>query len=452
MSASTTSLQRESTRSSASGPIAACTPSSDASRVEQLAHDQALDRDADVEQVPHFFAGHQRHERAAVALALEQALVAERLDGGAHRRAGDAELAREIHLGQRRAGLDRAVKDLLAQRDDDGFGGGDRGDGESAHQAAISVAVPAANRIARVDAGLGFRARFVASPATLGRDLIECAGQTEVAGQLQHPSSAARRRGPTGFLHCVARARTRRPRRLQPNTPPYGRTLTCKTVRHKRPRIYVGYRRIRSATRRNFARGTANRHVGCGPHVWGPRPTLRPCRPVDRWCMSHSTRFARETDARGRGVVSRQPILDNVERIVGFELLTPPEAHPHEATASVLAQAIADIGLHQARRRPARVRGRHPRVPAARLARCRWTPSASCWRSRPTSTSTTSCSTVLREIRTAGFKIALDGYRERHRRRGAAGPRRQREDRRLGPLRGGRSRSTSTPRAGAGWT
>ena len=80
-----------------------------------------------------------RDERAAVALALEQALVAERLDRGADRRAGDAELARQVGLGQRRAGLDRAVEDLLAQRDDDGFGGRDRGDGESGHQAATSV-------------------------------------------------------------------------------------------------------------------------------------------------------------------------------------------------------------------------------------------------------------------------------------------------------------------------
>ena len=61
--------------------------------------------------------------------------------------------------------------------------------------------------------------------------------------------------------------------------------------------------------------------------------------------MSHSTRFARETERAAAVVVSRQPILDNVERIVGFELLTPPEAHPHEATAGVLSQAIADIGL-----------------------------------------------------------------------------------------------------------
>ena len=154
---------------------------------EQLAHDQALDRDPDAEEVQHFLAREQRHERAAIALALEQPFVAERLDGGAHGRTGHAELAREVDLGQRRARLDRAVEDLLAQRDHDGFSGGDRGDGESAHQAAISVPMPAAIPHARVDAGLGFRARFVASPAAFGGDLIERARQTEIAGQLQHP-------------------------------------------------------------------------------------------------------------------------------------------------------------------------------------------------------------------------------------------------------------------------
>ena len=128
--------------------------------------------------------------------------------------------------------------------------------------------------------------------------------------------------------------------------------------------------------------------------------------------MSHSTRFARETDRAAAVVVSRQPILDNVERIVGFELLTPPEAHPHEATASVLAQAIADIGLLRlVGTRPAHVDVSREFLlavsPAAAGPR-----RASCSRSRPTSTSTTSCSTVLREVRNAGFRIALDGFRD----------------------------------------
>ena len=42
-------------------------------------------------------------------------------------------------------------------------------------------------------------------------------------------------------------------------------------------------------------------------------------------------------------MVYRQPILDLCERIVAFELLTPAVS-AGEATASVLAQAIAEWG------------------------------------------------------------------------------------------------------------
>src|SRR5262245_22770589 len=68
--------------------------------------------------------------------------------------------------------------------------------------------------------------------------------------------------------------------------------------------------------------------------------------------MQHRARFARNTlndvvSTVAPVIVARQPILDHVEKIVGFELLTPESAHPDEATASVLAQAIADIGLQR---------------------------------------------------------------------------------------------------------
>jgi EAL and modified HD-GYP domain-containing signal transduction protein len=43
-------------------------------------------------------------------------------------------------------------------------------------------------------------------------------------------------------------------------------------------------------------------------------------------------------------VVSRQPILDRAERVVGYELLTPVSGDPAEATAGVLARALLDIG------------------------------------------------------------------------------------------------------------
>src|SRR3954447_5234931 len=43
-------------------------------------------------------------------------------------------------------------------------------------------------------------------------------------------------------------------------------------------------------------------------------------------------------------VVSRQPIFDRSERVVGYELLTPVSGDPAEATAGVLARALLDIG------------------------------------------------------------------------------------------------------------
>src|SRR3954451_22489824 len=70
--------------------------------------------------------------------------------------------------------------------------------------------------------------------------------------------------------------------------------------------------------------------------------------------MQTRVRFAsdQQQDAVAPVVVSRQPILDLCERIVAFELLTPAVS-AGEATASVLAQAIADIGL-------SRLAGDHP--------------------------------------------------------------------------------------------
>src|SRR3954453_10501455 len=70
--------------------------------------------------------------------------------------------------------------------------------------------------------------------------------------------------------------------------------------------------------------------------------------------MQPRVRFAsdQQQDAVAPVVVSRQPILDLCERIVAFELLTPAVT-TGEATASVLAQAIADIGL-------SRLAGDHP--------------------------------------------------------------------------------------------
>ena len=127
--------------------------------------------------------------------------------------------------------------------------------------------------------------------------------------------------------------------------------------------------------------------------------------------MSHSTRFARETDRAAAVVVSRQPILDNVERIVGFELLTPPEAHPHEATAGVLSQAIADIGLLKL------VGDRPAYVDVTReflllVSPLPLDPERVVLEIAADEHIDDELLAVLREIRAAGFKIALDGFRD----------------------------------------
>ncbi|MDA0173822.1 HDOD domain-containing protein [Solirubrobacter taibaiensis] len=127
--------------------------------------------------------------------------------------------------------------------------------------------------------------------------------------------------------------------------------------------------------------------------------------------MSHSTRFARETERAAAVVVSRQPILDNVERIVGFELLTPPEAHPHEATAGVLSQAIADIGLLKL------VGDRPAHVDVTReflllVSPLPLDPARVVLEIAADEHIDDELLAVLREIRTAGFRIALDGFRD----------------------------------------
>jgi c-di-GMP phosphodiesterase len=66
-----------------------------------------------------------------------------------------------------------------------------------------------------------------------------------------------------------------------------------------------------------------------------------------------------ETAAACEVVVARQPILDRDERIAGYELLFSASSgraaanHAHDATARVLVQSVADLGLEQ-------VAGDHP--------------------------------------------------------------------------------------------
>jgi EAL and modified HD-GYP domain-containing signal transduction protein len=126
--------------------------------------------------------------------------------------------------------------------------------------------------------------------------------------------------------------------------------------------------------------------------------------------MHQRARFARGPhDAVAPVVVSRQPILDHLERIVAFELLTPPVKLPREATASALAQAIADIGLPRlVGSRPAHVDVTREFLVAVRplpLA-----PDSVVLEVRADQKVDDLLLLALREARDAGFRIALDGF------------------------------------------
>ena len=90
-----------------------------------------------------------------------------------------------------------------------------------------------------------------------------------------------------------------------------------------------------------------------------PRPALRHARPAaagliltglvtDTAVMSRTARFGRADEtAAAPVVVARQPILDSAENVIGYGLLSPsaPIADPRGATASVLVQSFADVGI-----------------------------------------------------------------------------------------------------------
>ena len=65
--------------------------------------------------------------------------------------------------------------------------------------------------------------------------------------------------------------------------------------------------------------------------------------------MSSTARFGRapSSTAADPVVVARQPIFDRAENVIGFELLSPLNrtADPRGASASVLVQSFADVGL-----------------------------------------------------------------------------------------------------------
>jgi EAL and modified HD-GYP domain-containing signal transduction protein len=125
--------------------------------------------------------------------------------------------------------------------------------------------------------------------------------------------------------------------------------------------------------------------------------------------MQLRTRFVRSSeDIPLPVVVSRQPILDHLERIVAFELLTPAD-ESREATASLLAHAFGDIGL----KRLAGSRAVHVNVTRDFLLAVRplpMDPSRVVLEIDATQPADDALLMVLREARDAGFRIALDGF------------------------------------------
>jgi EAL and modified HD-GYP domain-containing signal transduction protein len=125
--------------------------------------------------------------------------------------------------------------------------------------------------------------------------------------------------------------------------------------------------------------------------------------------MQLRTRFVRtEEDTPTPVVVSRQPILDHVERIVAFELLTPGE-ESREATAGLIAHAFGDIGLP----RLAGARAVHVNVSRDFMLAVRplpMDPSRVVLEIDASQPVDEALLLVLREAREAGFRITLDDF------------------------------------------
>src|SRR5690349_6382330 len=126
--------------------------------------------------------------------------------------------------------------------------------------------------------------------------------------------------------------------------------------------------------------------------------------------MQLKTRFVRsEEDIATPVVVSRQPILDHLERIVAFELLTQDDASL-ESTASLLAHAFGDIGLP----RLEGARAVHINVGRDFLLAVRplpLDPARVVLEVDAGQPADEALLLVLREAREGGFRIALDGFR-----------------------------------------
>jgi EAL and modified HD-GYP domain-containing signal transduction protein len=127
--------------------------------------------------------------------------------------------------------------------------------------------------------------------------------------------------------------------------------------------------------------------------------------------MQQRARFARAPhDDVAAVVVSRQPIFDHAETIVGFELLTRPAADPREETASLLSRAIVDIGLQRlVGARPAYVNVTRDFLLAIRPLP--FAPERVVLEVEAGRPDDPLLVMALREARDAGFRIALDGFR-----------------------------------------
>jgi EAL and modified HD-GYP domain-containing signal transduction protein len=115
-------------------------------------------------------------------------------------------------------------------------------------------------------------------------------------------------------------------------------------------------------------------------------------------------------------VVARQPILDRNEEIAGYELLfsattgRATAAHAHDATARVLVQSVAEVGLeHVSGGRPAHVKLTREVLVAVRPLPL--PPGRVVIGLDGNHGADIALLDVLRELRDTGFTVALDGFR-----------------------------------------
>jgi EAL and modified HD-GYP domain-containing signal transduction protein len=123
-----------------------------------------------------------------------------------------------------------------------------------------------------------------------------------------------------------------------------------------------------------------------------------------------------ETAAAAEVVVARQPILDRDERITGYELLFSASSgravanHAHDATARVLVQSVADVGLEQvAAGHPAHVKLTRELLVAVRPLPL--PPGRVVIGLDGNHGADIALLSILQELGETGFTVALDGFR-----------------------------------------